>query len=36
MSVLVSKNTRMKYLKDMPKNKVIYHFENVDIASRAG
>ena len=24
-------NTRIKYLKDVPKNKVIYHFENVDM-----
>lgn len=24
-------NTRIKYLKDVPENKVIYHFENVDM-----
>lgn len=27
-----SYNTRLKYLKDVPKNKVIYHFEKVDMA----
>ena len=24
-------NTRLKYLKEVPKNKVVYHFENVDL-----
>lgn len=26
-----SYNTRLKYLKDVPKNKVVYHFEEVDL-----
>ncbi|MBR3544506.1 MAG: hypothetical protein IKN76_00440, partial [Oscillospiraceae bacterium] len=25
-------NTRLKYLKEVPENKVVYHFENVDLA----